>query len=51
MTATITAPLVMGVRADQVIAHTNLYWQYQTAPGRRGGMVPADSVDLGGTTA
>ncbi len=19
---------------DQVIAHTNLYWQYQTAPGR-----------------
>jgi nicotinamidase-related amidase len=34
---------------DQVIAHTNLYWRYQTAPGRRGGTVPTDSVDFGGT--
>jgi nicotinamidase-related amidase len=34
---------------DQVIAHTNLYWQFQTAPGRHGGAVPADSVDLGDT--
>lgn len=34
---------------DQVIAHTNLYWQYETAPGRRGGTVPTDSVDFGGT--
>src|SRR6476660_8000842 len=24
---------------DQVIAHTNLYWTYQTAPGRKGGTV------------
>lgn len=24
---------------DQVIAHTNLYWQYQTAPGRTAGTV------------
>src|SRR5436309_6437277 len=31
---------------DQVIAHTNLYWKYQTAPGRRGGTVTADSVDF-----
>jgi nicotinamidase-related amidase len=23
---------------DQVIAHTNLYWQYQSAPGRTAGM-------------
>ena len=33
---------------DKVIAHTNLYWQYQTAPGRRGVTVPTDSVDFGG---
>jgi nicotinamidase-related amidase len=32
---------------DQVIAHTNLYWQHQTAPGRRGGTVPTGSVDFG----
>ena len=23
---------------DQVIAHTNLYWQYQAAPGRTAGV-------------
>jgi nicotinamidase-related amidase len=33
---------------DKVIAHTNLYWQYQTAPGRRGGAVPTESIDFGG---
>jgi nicotinamidase-related amidase len=32
---------------DQVIAHTNLYWEDQSAPGRRGGTVPTDSVDFG----
>ncbi|MDX6221106.1 MAG: hypothetical protein QOD91_160 [Frankiales bacterium] len=32
---------------DKVIAHTNLYWNYQTAPGRRGGTVPTASVDFG----
>ncbi len=32
---------------DKVIAHTNLYWQFQTAPGRHGGTVPTDSVDFG----
>lgn len=31
---------------EKVIAHTNLYWQYQTAPGRRGGTVTTDSVDF-----
>ena len=36
---------------DQVIAHTNLYWQYQTAPGRRGGTVTTDSVDFSGAPA
>ncbi len=34
---------------DQVIAHTNLYWTYQTAPGRTGGTVETKDVDLGGT--
>lgn len=28
----------------QVIAHTNLYWKYQEAPGRAGGVVEADEV-------
>ena len=31
---------------DQVIAHTNLYWTYQTAPGRKGGTVVAEAVDF-----
>ncbi|HET9075781.1 MAG TPA: cysteine hydrolase family protein [Acidimicrobiales bacterium] len=30
----------------QVIAHTNLYWDGQTAPGRRGGTVAAADVDF-----
>ncbi len=33
----------------QVIAHTNLYWTYQTAPGRTAGTVKARDVDFGGT--
>ena len=28
----------------QVIAHTNLYWQYQTAPGRTAGTVSAAEI-------
>jgi hypothetical protein len=35
---------------DQVIAHTNLYWTYQTAPGRTAGTVQAKDVDTGGTS-
>ncbi len=31
----------------QVIAHTNLYWQHQIAPGRRAGTVTAESVSFG----
>ena len=31
---------------DQVIAHTNLYWTYQTAPGRTAGTVAADQVSF-----
>ncbi|MEU4247144.1 cysteine hydrolase family protein [Amycolatopsis sp. NPDC026612] len=30
----------------QVIAHTNLYWQYQTAPGRAAGVVQTAEVDF-----
>jgi nicotinamidase-related amidase len=32
---------------DQVIAHTNLYWTYQTAPGRTAGTVETANVDFG----
>ena len=32
---------------DQVIAHTNLYWKYQTAPGRTAGTVSTQDVDFG----
>lgn len=32
---------------DQVIAHTNLYWAYHTAPGRTAGTVKTENVDLG----
>ena len=35
---------------DQVIAHTNLYWTYQTAPGRSAGTVETSNVDFGGTS-
>ena len=34
---------------DQVIAHTNLYWTYQSAPGRTAGTVEAKDVDFGAT--
>jgi nicotinamidase-related amidase len=32
---------------DQVIAHTNLYWKYETAPGRTAGTVETKDVDFG----
>jgi nicotinamidase-related amidase len=32
---------------DKVIAHTNLYWRYHTAPGRYAATVSADSIKLG----
>ena len=35
---------------DKVIAHTNLYWTYQSAPGRTAGTVEAKDVDFGRTT-
>src|SRR4051794_13740196 len=33
---------------EQVIAHTNLYWKYQSAPGRTGGTVPTKDVTFAG---
>jgi nicotinamidase-related amidase len=35
---------------DQVIAHTNLYWTDQTAPGRTAGAVRTKDVDFGGSS-
>ena len=32
---------------DKVIAHTNLYWTYQSAPGRKAGTVVSKDVDFG----
>jgi nicotinamidase-related amidase len=34
---------------EQVIAHTNLYWADQTAPGRTAGSVETEEVDYGVT--
>jgi nicotinamidase-related amidase len=34
---------------DQVIAHTNLYWAEQTAPGRTAATVETKDVDFAGT--
>jgi nicotinamidase-related amidase len=36
---------------DQVIAHTNLYWNNQTAPGRTAGTVATKEVEFGGSSA
>ena len=33
---------------EQVIAHTNLYWTHQKAPGRTAGTVETKDVDFGG---
>jgi nicotinamidase-related amidase len=33
---------------DKVIAHTNMYWGDQRAPGRTAGTVRTDAVDFGG---
>ena len=35
---------------DQVIAHTNLYWKHQTAPGRTAGTIETKDVSFGGTS-
>ena len=33
---------------DQVIAHTNLYWRYETAPGRVAGVTETKDVAFRG---
>jgi hypothetical protein len=35
--------------ADEVIAHTNMYWGGQTAPGREAGVVETADVSFGAT--
>jgi nicotinamidase-related amidase len=37
-----------GPPADQVIAHTNVYWQYHTAPGRTAAVTQTKDVTFGG---
>jgi nicotinamidase-related amidase len=34
---------------DQIIAFTNLYWQYEDAPGRTAGTVETKDVDFSGS--
>jgi nicotinamidase-related amidase len=36
---------------DAVIAHTNLYWAYESAPGRTAGTVATAEVDFGASRA
>jgi nicotinamidase-related amidase len=36
---------------DKVIAHTNLYWQWENAPGRRGGTVDTAEITFENTTS
>jgi nicotinamidase-related amidase len=38
------------LNAEQVIAHTNMYWGEAAAPGRSGGTVPTADVDFGSGT-
>jgi nicotinamidase-related amidase len=33
---------------DKVIAHTNLYWRYQSAPGRAAGVANTQDVTFSG---
>jgi nicotinamidase-related amidase len=35
---------------DKVIVHTNLYWQYHTAPGRTAGTVSTADIDFAGNS-
>jgi hypothetical protein len=35
---------------EQVVAHTNLYWSFQSAPGRTASTVPTDQVVFPATT-
>ncbi|MER6666300.1 isochorismatase family protein [Amycolatopsis japonica] len=37
-----------GITPEQVIAHTNRYWRFHAAPGRKGGTVMSEDVDFSG---
>jgi nicotinamidase-related amidase len=37
----------LPLNAEQVIAHTNMYWNYSSAPGRSGRTVSTTEVDFG----
>ncbi|MFD3508599.1 isochorismatase family protein [Nocardia sp. NPDC058666] len=37
-------------KPEEVIAHTNLYWQFQQAPGRTAAVTPTAEVDFGQAT-
>lgn len=36
----------LPLNAEQVIAHTNMYWRFQTAPGRTGGTRATADIDF-----
>jgi len=36
----------LPLNAEQVIAHTNMYWNYSSAPGRSGRTIPTADVDF-----
>ncbi|MEY2478839.1 MAG: hypothetical protein QOG87_4154 [Actinomycetota bacterium] len=38
------------LNAEQVIAHTNLYWKHSEAPGRTGGTIATAEVDFGASS-
>jgi hypothetical protein len=51
MTTLVNRPKKWGAPPPaQVIAHTNLYWTYQSAPGRTAGTVEAEDVHFGGAS-
>jgi len=37
----------LPLNAEQVIAHTNMYWNFSASPGRSGGTVPTADVNFG----
>ncbi|UMP00458.1 isochorismatase family protein [Amycolatopsis sp. EV170708-02-1] len=37
-----------GITPEQAIAHTNRYWRFHVAPGRKGGTVMSEDVDFTG---
>jgi nicotinamidase-related amidase len=37
-------------KAEEIIAHTNLYWAHQSAPGRTAGTVATKDVDFAGAS-